>query len=47
MGIGNAQPFQQALHTAIFTPAAMQSVETDIGFEIGQAHAKIGAAIDL
>ena len=47
MGIGDAQPFQDALHAAILTPAAMQGVEGDIGLNFGQTRGKIGAAIDL
>ena len=47
MRIGNAQPFQNALDAAILAPTAMQGVETDVGFDFGQAHGQIGAAIDL
>ena len=47
MGVRNAQPFENALHTAIFAPAAMQGIEGNVGLHFGQTQGEIGAAIDL
>ena len=47
MCVGQSQPFKQALHTAVFAPAAMQGVETDIRGKIGQNGSQVTAGIDL
>ena len=47
MGIGDAQPFEQALDAAILAPAAVQCVEDDIGAVVPQARGKVGAGIKL
>src|SRR6056297_3212237 len=47
MGVGDAHPFQQALDAAILAPAAVQGVENDVGFDLGQALREVGAGIDL
>ena len=47
MRVRNAQPFQQALHAAIFAPTAMQRVKGDIGFGMCQLRGQIIASVNL
>ena len=47
MGVGNPEPFEQALNPAIFAELAMKGVENDVGGDLGQARAKVGAGIQL
>ena len=47
MGVRDAEPFQNTLHTAILAPATVERIEGDIGVNLGQTQREIGAAIDL
>ena len=47
MRVGQAQPFQQALHAAILAPAPVQRVEDHVGGYLGEARAEIGGGVDL
>ena len=47
MRVRQTHPFQNALHTAVFAPTAMQTVEHNIRRYFGKAHRQIGACIDL
>ncbi len=47
MGIGQAQPFQDALHRAVFAEAAMQGVEHRVGFGGFELRHQVFAGIDL
>jgi len=45
--VRQAHPFQQSLNAAVFAPAAMQTIQNDIGLSSAQIGTKVGAAIDL
>ena len=47
VGVGDAQPFQQALYAAILTPAAMQGVENNRRFYLAQTRSQIAASVKL
>ena len=47
MGIGQPQPFEDALHAAILAPASVKGVENRIGAQGGQPLHQVVARIDL
>ncbi len=47
MGIGDAQPFKDALNAAILTPATVQGVENHFGLDVQQTRDEVVAGIDL
>ena len=47
MRVGNAQPLQDALDTAILAPAAMQRIETDIGPERVKTSRQVKTCVHL
>ena len=46
MAIGNAENFQHALQRAIFTGAAVQHIERDVGPGFGQRSGNVAAGVD-
>ena len=46
MGVGDAHQLEQALHAAVLAPAAVQGIEADLGFQLGQALGKIATGVD-
>jgi hypothetical protein len=47
MGVGDAQPFEQALHAAILAPAAMKRVERDVGGDLGKTLGEVRTCVHL
>lgn len=47
MGVGNAEPFEDALHAAILAPPPVQRVQHHIGRGLRQARDEVRACVDL
>ena len=47
MRIRQTHPFKHALHTAVFAPAPVQTIQHGTGFHPGKHSAEVGACIDL
>ena len=47
MRIGNFQPFEHALHTAVFAPATVQRIKGNIGRNLGKTRTQVRTRVQF